>query len=79
MLSFSERIPIKIKKILKGSLDSIPSPSPSVKIKIIDNSQQCFTLLLQVDFIDNNLNFHQIQDIFLNLFYFNINFALFIG
>ena len=35
MLSFSERIPIKIKKILKGSLDSIPSPSPSVKIQIM--------------------------------------------
>ena len=26
---------IKVKKILKGSLDSIPSPSPSVKIQIM--------------------------------------------
>jgi hypothetical protein len=26
---------IKVEKILKGSLDSIPSPSPSVKIQII--------------------------------------------
>ena len=25
----------KVEKILKGSLDSIPSPSPSVKIKIM--------------------------------------------
>ena len=25
----------KVEKILKGSLDSIPSPSPSVKIQII--------------------------------------------
>ena len=25
----------KVKKILKGSLDSIPSPSPSVKIQIM--------------------------------------------
>ena len=26
--------PIKVEKILKGSLDSIPSPSTSVKIKL---------------------------------------------
>jgi len=26
----------KVEKILKGSLDSIPSPSPSVKIQIMD-------------------------------------------
>ena len=26
---------IKVEKILKGSLDSIPSPSPSVKIQIM--------------------------------------------
>ena len=29
---FSEQV--KVEKILKGSLDSIPSPSPSVKIQI---------------------------------------------
>ena len=42
-------------------------------------TQQCFALLPQVNFIDNNLNFHSsgcgwwdwIQAIFLNLFYFN--------
>ena len=27
--------PLKLEKILKGSLDSIPSPSPSVKIQIM--------------------------------------------
>jgi hypothetical protein len=26
---------LKVEKILKGSLDSIPSPSPSVKIQIM--------------------------------------------
>ena len=26
----------KVEKVLKGSLDSIPSPSPSVKIQIMD-------------------------------------------
>ena len=26
---------VKVEKILKGSLDSIPSPSPSVKIQIM--------------------------------------------
>ena len=60
----------------------IPSPSLSVKIQIcfqkfVDNIQQCFALLPQVNFPSNNLNFHwksrwwdQIQAIFLNLFYF---------
>ena len=31
----------KVEKILKGSLDSIPSPSPSVKIQIMDG-KVCF-------------------------------------
>ena len=31
----SKNNPNKVEKILKGSLDSIPSPSPSVKIQII--------------------------------------------
>ena len=33
----TEEIPIlcKVENILKGSLDSIPSPSPSVKIQIM--------------------------------------------
>ena len=75
----------KVEKILKGSLDSILSPSPSVKIQIMgkktslrckgetllgvvnkllitkmffDVTQQCFALLLQVNFPANYLNFH---------------------
>ena len=34
-LSDKEAI-LDVKKILKGSLDSIPSPSPSVKIQIME-------------------------------------------
>ena len=44
--------------------------------KFVDITQQCFALLLQVNFPANNLNFNwrwrwwdQIKDIFLNLFY----------
>jgi hypothetical protein len=29
------KLPVKVENILKGSLDSIPSPSPSVKIQIL--------------------------------------------
>ena len=29
------QIPLKVENFLKGSLDSIPSPSPSVKIQIM--------------------------------------------
>ena len=56
-----------VEKILKGSLDLIPSPSPSVKIQIMGGkvclrckgkTQQCFALLTQVNFPVNNLNFH---------------------
>ena len=74
----------KVENILKCSLDSIPSPSPSVKIQImvgkvclrckrqnivgpfqqtfenkkfVDITQQCFSLLPQVNFPANNLNF----------------------
>ena len=32
----------KVEKILKGSLDSIPSPSPSVKIQIMGAGKVCF-------------------------------------
>ena len=66
---------VKVEKILKGILDSIPSPSLSVTIQImggkvckellgivnkkfVDITQQCFALLLQVNFTTNNLNFH---------------------
>ena len=62
---------IKVEKILKGSLDSISSPSPSVKIQIIgrkrqniciqkfvDNDQQCFAFTPQENFPAYNLNFH---------------------
>ena len=43
--------------------------------KFVDNAQQCFVLLPQVNFPANNLNFHWrwwywIRSIFLNLFYF---------
>ena len=56
----------KVEKILKGSLDLIPSPSPSMKIQImggngktlLDITQQCSALLPQVNFPANNLNFH---------------------
>ena len=64
----------KVEKILKGSLNLIPSPSLS---KFVDIPQQCFALFPQVNFPANNLNFHwrwrwwdQIQAIFLNLSYF---------
>ena len=64
----------KVEKILKGSLDSIPSPAPSVKIQImggkvcfrckgktllgVDITQQCFAIIPQVNSPANNLNFH---------------------
>ena len=64
----------KVEKIFKGSLDSIPSPSPSVKIQIMGmkvclgckgkallgvvNNHQCFALMPQVNFPANNLNFY---------------------
>ena len=35
-LRFSTRFFLKVEKILKGSLDSIPSPSTSVKTQIMD-------------------------------------------
>ena len=35
MLWAGEKSSAKVEKILKGSLDSIPSPSPSVKIQIM--------------------------------------------
>jgi hypothetical protein len=35
MITCSESQICKVEKILKGSLDSIPSPSPSVKIQIM--------------------------------------------
>ena len=50
--------------------------------KFVDITQQCFALLPQVNFHANSLNFHsrwrwwdQIQAIFLNLFYFNLEFT----
>ena len=65
----------KEEKILKGSLDSILSPSTSEK-KFVDITQQCFALLPQVIFPANNLNIHwrwrlwdRIQAIFLNISY----------
>ena len=49
-----------------------------LKKKIVDITQQCFALLPQVTFHDNNLNFYwrwrwwyRIQAIFLNIFYFS--------
>ena len=82
MIEFTDS---KVENISKGSLDSIPSPSPSVKIQImggkvcfrcksktllgvvnkllktkkfVDITQQCFSLLFQVNLPTNNLNFH---------------------
>ena len=63
----------EVENILKGSLVSIPSPSPLVKIQImgskaclrcegktlLDITQQCSALLPQVNFPANNLNFHR--------------------
>ena len=72
----------KVEKILKGSLDSILSPSSQRKFKlwagkfswVVKAKHQCFALLPQVNFPANNLNFlwrlRWIQAIFLNLFYF---------
>ena len=48
--------------------------------KFVDNDQQCFAFIPQANFTAHNLNFHwrwrwwdEIQTIFLNLFYFNLN------
>ena len=63
---------IKVEKILKSSLDSIPSPSPLVKIQIMGLKvslrckfpqvwyiiQQSFALLPQVNFPVNSSDFH---------------------
>ena len=35
-IGFLALIMLKVEKILKGSLDSIPPPSPSVKIQIME-------------------------------------------
>ena len=55
----------RVKNILKGSLDLIPSPPPSVKIQIIGgkiclqcNAQQCFAITPQANFPTYNFNFH---------------------
>jgi len=63
---------LKVEKVLKGSLDLIPSPSTTVKIQImavkfclrckgktlfVDITQQCFALLPQVNFPANNFEF----------------------
>ena len=58
-------VPGKVENILKGSLDSIPSPSPSIKIQIMCGKVclRCkgnllIALLPQVNSSTNNLNFH---------------------
>ena len=50
----------KVEKILKGSLNWIPSPS--LNKKFVDNAQQCFAFTPQANFPAHILNF-----------YFNIN------
>ena len=60
-------LPTKVEKIFEDSLDSIPSPSPLVKIQImggkicfqkfVDNSQQCFAFISQANFLVHDLNF----------------------
>ena len=71
-LHFLGILVLKVEKISKGSLNSIPSPSPKLSEnsnyrqesllevyfqKFVDNAQQCFALLPQVNFPVNNLNF----------------------
>ena len=46
------KIDFKVERILEGSLDLIPSPSPSVKIQIMGEKFCLYT------FPANNLNFH---------------------
>ena len=55
---------IKVEKILKGSLNLIPSPSPSLKIQIMGSklSRPYFEFSLKV--------MDRMQAIFINLFYF---------
>ena len=57
----------KVKKILKGSLHLIPSPSVKIQIMSVVNkllktksllTSPCFALLPQGNFPANNLNFH---------------------
>ena len=50
---------VKVEKILKGSLDSIPSPLLSVKIQIM-GGKDClrFKGKTLAKFTSNNLNFH---------------------
>ena len=54
----------KVENIQEGSLDLIPSPSPTVKIQIMGGkvclarSQQCFAFTPQANFPAHNLNFH---------------------
>ena len=61
---------LKVEKILKGSLDSIPSPSRSCEHLIFLflffwpniagslTNQQCFAFTPQANFSAHNLNFH---------------------
>ena len=53
---------VKVEKVLKGRLDSISSPSVKIQIMgrkvAVDNAQQCFDLLLQLNFPVKNMNFH---------------------
>jgi hypothetical protein len=48
----------KVEKILKGSLDEIPSVKIIESKKFVDITQQCFASLPQVNFPANNLNIH---------------------
>ena len=73
-IHFQKKAP-KVEKVLKGSLDLIPSPSPSMKIQImggkislgckgkkllgVDNSQKCFAFISQANFPTHYLNFHR--------------------
>ena len=76
----------KVENILKGSLDLIQSPSPSLKIQIMGGkvclrckSKTMFCLITSCKLSANNLNFHWklrwwdwIQAIFFNIFYFTV-------
>ena len=61
-MTHSEIQPFKVEKILKGRLDLIPSPSPSVKIEIMGKKIQS-TFLKLFYFTKIYTNFAEIQNL----------------
>ena len=72
----------KVEKILKGSLDSISSPSVKIQImgEFVDNIQQCFAITpfppIIWNFTESVRWWDQIQAIYLYLFYFNSKYSV---